>query len=462
MHKTIATEIYNNRIRAAASSPSIRAGAESEVFDPEATLPSMFGRLQLYVDGRGATVVDAISQSKAFNQALESGGAQPRRSTPRTSCAATGSTCDRAPTPGIRCTAGRAATPSASKVPFDTKEEEGFFQLGHAAGLGAEPADKDLYVHEVIARWAGWSRASRSRARRQPLRRSRQGDSADDDDPEYRTDEAITAFKVRATYNVTGSPPRLRFDRAIASAPAPWTSPGTACTSRIRSPTRCRSSWLPRSRGAGLPALRAGGRPLVVIRDEKAVTSPGSAVHRLVMRTFNKGEAKDTLAADLTASDRHIVPPRTSVELAERMGMFDGPDGKLETDAGTRNLAASRDADSSRTPPSRWPARPPTTCRSSPVRQSMRCPICRICARRCDSRPARVEPDLGRPGHRMILGRGRVLYRAHRHQPAPRRPRSSVQYDRRLGSIVGLRVALARWPPRRRIRVHIGIRPGAC
>ena len=36
------------------------------------------GGLQLYADGRGLHVLDSIQQSKAFNDALEAGGAQPR------------------------------------------------------------------------------------------------------------------------------------------------------------------------------------------------------------------------------------------------------------------------------------------------------------------------------------------------------------------------------------------------
>ena len=71
--------------------------------------------------------------------------------------------------------------------------------------------------------------------------------------------------------------------------------------------------------------------PLVVIRDQAAVTGPGSAIHRLVMRSFNVGPENDGIVPDLTASDRHVLPPRTSVELAERMGMLDGPDGKLKS-----------------------------------------------------------------------------------------------------------------------------------
>ena len=81
MHKAITTaEIYNNPDPGRSVLPADPEPAPNpEVYDPEATLPSMrSGGLQLYLDGRGATTVDAIQQSKAFNQALESGGAQPR------------------------------------------------------------------------------------------------------------------------------------------------------------------------------------------------------------------------------------------------------------------------------------------------------------------------------------------------------------------------------------------------
>jgi len=47
--------------------------------------------------------------------------------------------------------------------------------------------------------------------------------------------------------------------------------------------------------------------------------------------------------ADLTASDRFIVPPGTSVEMGERMGMFD-KNGKLDTSSAMYDLIAKRDA----------------------------------------------------------------------------------------------------------------------
>ena len=41
---------------------------------------------------------------------------------------------------------------------------------------------------------------------------------------------------------------------------------------------------------------------------------------------------------------RHIVPPRRSVELGERLGMFDDTNGDLETDATNWQDIADRDA----------------------------------------------------------------------------------------------------------------------
>src|SRR5205085_10147844 len=72
------------------------------------------------------------------------------------------------------------------------------------------------------------------------------------------------------------------------------------------------------------------GAPLLVLRDERAVTDAGSAIDRIVIRTFNGDISKDADAADVTAADRHLAPPRTSVETGERLGIFDDAAGKLK------------------------------------------------------------------------------------------------------------------------------------
>ena len=86
------------------------------------------------------------------------------------------------------------------------------------------------------------------------------------------------------------------------------------------------------------------GAPLVVIHDAAAVTGSGSAVDRIVIRTFNAGVENDVLSADTSAGDRHILPPRASVELGEHLGMFDDAAGRLQGDAATWGMIAARDA----------------------------------------------------------------------------------------------------------------------
>jgi hypothetical protein len=83
--------------------------------------------------------------------------------------------------------------------------------------------------------------------------------------------------------------------------------------------------------------------PTVVLRDTKAVTHPGSQLERLVIRTYNDDVSKDNDPADLTASDRFIAPPSTSVEFGERMGMFDDANGKLVKTQAMYDLIAKRD-----------------------------------------------------------------------------------------------------------------------
>ena len=117
-------------------------------------------------------------------------------------------------TSGTRCTGARASTPiGESEVPFATEDEEGFFQLAATQPApGAEPADKDLYVHEVIARWAGWSLSVPFPGKAL----SRYGDPEkaipiDGDDPDYRD--------RRADHGVQG-PRNVQGGARLASAAA--------------------------------------------------------------------------------------------------------------------------------------------------------------------------------------------------------------------------------------------------
>jgi len=355
MHKTIMlAETWNNpdpgRNRDAGATPE--QAPHPEVYDPEATLPSLrSGGLQLYADGRGLHVLDSIQQSKAFNDALEADGAQPRPFFAEDLVR------------GYRLDVWDSATNAwhslhqrtgeyeigESRIPFRPGKEEGFQQLAATQPApGADPADKDLYVHEAIARWAGWSLSAPMPGK--ALSRYGDPDKAippDGDDPDYRTDEAITPYKVRASYKaVPGSLPRLKFGRRYRMRARAVDLAGNSM--QVDDPLADALATvmaLPRDPG-GFTYLRYEPvvSPLVVIRDEQAVTLPGSAVDRIVIRTYNADPGQDGVAAALTANDRHILPPRTSVEIAERHGMFDDAAGKLKSDAATYKLAADRDA----------------------------------------------------------------------------------------------------------------------
>jgi hypothetical protein len=80
MHKAIMlAETFDPDPGANAFAGGPAAALHPEVFDPEATLPSLrSGGFTLYADGRAVALLDTIGQNKAFNDALEADGGQPR------------------------------------------------------------------------------------------------------------------------------------------------------------------------------------------------------------------------------------------------------------------------------------------------------------------------------------------------------------------------------------------------
>ncbi|MEA2803943.1 MAG: hypothetical protein QOE49_4038, partial [Rhodospirillaceae bacterium] len=83
--------------------------------------------------------------------------------------------------------------------------------------------------------------------------------------------------------------------------------------------------------------------PFIILRDASGITGEGSAIDRLVIRTFNSDPSLDGVAADLAGADRHIAPPRSSVEMAERLGLFDDAGGRLNATAAMWQLIKDRD-----------------------------------------------------------------------------------------------------------------------
>ena len=159
--------------------------------------------------------------------------------------------------------------------------------------------------------------------------------------------EPVTPFKLSTRFDIVkGTLPKLRFGRRYRLRARAVDLAGGGL--RVDEPTAdelAESFALPRDpEGFAYLRYEPVAAPLVVMRDASAVTGPGSAVDRLVIRTSNGDPAEDTTPADLRGSQRHILPPRASVELGERLGMFDTPTGELRSDAATWQLIADRDA----------------------------------------------------------------------------------------------------------------------
>jgi hypothetical protein len=322
-----------------------------EVFDPDATLPSLrSGGLSLFADRRALQLLDTLKQSKSFNDAVTSGGAQPRPFFAEDLIRGYRLDIWDSRTNGWHSLHLRKGTYEVGAKSFVPEgQEEGFVQLAAMQpAKGAQPAANDLYLHEAIARWAGWSLSAPTPAKH--LSRYPEPKDAvprDNEPDKFAEDEPETPFPLKTRYQVlAGSLPRLCFGvRYRLRARAVDLAGNSLAHDDAVADLLSNVFALPRD-PEGFVYLRFEPvpAPLVIIRDEKAVKDPGSAVDRLVIRTANDDISKDGDAADTTASDRHIVPPRTSVEMGERLGMFDDAAGKLKNDAATYQLIADRDA----------------------------------------------------------------------------------------------------------------------
>ena len=230
-----------------------------------------------------------------------------------------------------------------------TEGEEGFVQLSvtqAAPNADGTQTSNDLYLNETIARWTGWSLSSDMPGKH--LTRFADPDKAipsqTDPDPE---NEPITPFKVITKFRVLkNSLPRLRFGNKYRFRMRVVDLAGNSI--KLDEPVTDHLTpkmSLPRGSDS-IPYLRFEPivAPYIVLRNELDVTGNGSSMDRIVIRTFNSDESLDGRPADLTANDRHVAPPRASIELAVQHGMFDNlKNNRLNSDDHMWNLIKLRD-----------------------------------------------------------------------------------------------------------------------
>jgi hypothetical protein len=317
-----------------------------EVFDPRATLPSLrSGGFSLFVDERGSKLLRSLQRSKNFQDATTKTPPE----TPRfyAEDLIHGYRLDiwDSHTNQWHSLHRRNSIYTIEDKVYTVADEEGFTQLAAAqpAPNPENPPAKDIYLHEAIARWAGWSLSVPFPGRA----------LSSDPDPAKALDESsteqnapATPFKMTANFTVVaGSLPSLRFGCRYRIRARVVDLCGNSLTLDQPLLDQLLSQFALPQNPEGFVYLRYEPviSPQIVLRDSRSVTDPGSQLDRLVIRTYNSDPSRDEDPADLTASDRHILPPRTSVEMAERMGMLDDATGKLNPSPAMYSLLTTKD-----------------------------------------------------------------------------------------------------------------------
>lgn len=173
----------------------------------------------------------------------------------------------------------------------------------------SDPANTDLYLHEALFHWDGWSLAVGlpGQTIKKPV------PEAADNNVGYEPSDMANAIGLRTTFTVPpGTLPRLRYGRSyrlrarivdIAGNSLPFAADLDATGAT-----------------AAVPYLRFEPVASPAMMSDPMLR-PGESVDRIVIRSWG---VDDTVATDET-SRRCILPPRSSVQMAEQHGMIDGP-----------------------------------------------------------------------------------------------------------------------------------------
>ena len=187
-----------------------------------------------------------------------------------------------------------------------TLSDEGFVTV--ATSQSADGTSTDLRLPESLFRWAGWS-----------LSAPRPGKTIGaDSTAQPQGNPATTAIQLQTSFTAQkGSLPRLRF--------------GALYQFRARAVDLAGNSFAPDAildeiynlPPQPIPYLRYEpiAAPAIVLRQGlDPILTPGESGNRIVIRSnFNTHIA--------ALSERHIAPPKTTIEMAETHGMLDTPTG---------------------------------------------------------------------------------------------------------------------------------------
>ncbi len=210
----------NKAIQLAETIDTAAPSTNPEVYDLNQALPALrSGGFSLFADQRALSLLGSLQESTDYNQALEAATPQPRPFFAEDLLRGYRLDMWDSHSGKWHSLHLRDGLYQLEDQTFETSAEEGFVQLAATQAAPdpnrSTPAD-ELYLHEAIARWAGWSLSAPTPGKH--LTRHADPDKAvppDPSDPEYDPENVpATPFKMTTHYKVVkGTLPRLRFGR---------------------------------------------------------------------------------------------------------------------------------------------------------------------------------------------------------------------------------------------------------
>lgn len=203
-----------------------------------------------------------------------------------------------------------AETPPLAETlkPLDGQVDEGTITV--AATSGTDPdAGKDLYLHEALFHWDGWSAVVPwpGKTIRRPV------PNGVDNNVDHEPSDFANVLGLKVTFSAAvGSLPRLRFGRSYRLRARIADIAGNSRRLQDDHDTTGASAPTPYLRYEPVPT------PALV---SHAAYRPGESAERLVIRSWDAQLASPTNETSI----RYLLAPRTSIQMAEQHVCIDGP-----------------------------------------------------------------------------------------------------------------------------------------